>query len=329
MPVPVSSPSEFAFELALCAHLEETTDWLPARQLGASVFSQGSRIIDVCAVVPGPAADFDARTRITSSAIPAPAIESSVGVGRSVFWRDAFDCHPARARRATERAVEVGFFESERRRGREYVRRATRYPDDWFARLVGIENKPDLGEPGDLLRQLRLDVSLALFDEVVLATESYVTGAHLNRIPKEVGVWRFDPESGDREVVREATPLAADATGVEPVEYESLHTDVAFVTPAEKRTARLQLAERTYGKGWRRYDLPGCEHATVDADGRPVCSHFGRVVDPGSECGSDCSAFAPADPPAFDRERLRDARSDWVADPRGVARRQSGLDRFS
>ncbi|KAB1187359.1 MULTISPECIES: DUF5787 family protein [Haloferax] len=327
MPAPVSSPSEFAFELALCAHLEQTTDWLPARQLGASVASPGSRIIDICAVVPGP--EFDDRTRISARDIPATAIESDVGVGRAVFWRDAFDCHPARARRATDRAVEAGFLESERRRGREYVRRATRYPDEWFSRLVGIENKPDLGEPGDLLRQLRLDVSLSLFDEVVLATESYVTGAHLNRIPEEVGVWRFDPETGEREVVREADTLAADAIGVEPVEYESLHTDVALVSPADKRTARLRLAERAYGKGWRRYDLPGCAHASVDSDGRPVCEHFGRVVDPGSECGSTCGGFTPADAPAFDREGLRASRTGWVADPHGVARRQSGLDRFS
>ncbi|ELK55782.1 hypothetical protein D320_02657, partial [Haloferax sp. BAB-2207] len=69
MPVPASSPSEFAFELALCARLEQTTDWLPARQLGASVASPGSRIIDVCAVVPGPG--FDDRARITDRAIPA------------------------------------------------------------------------------------------------------------------------------------------------------------------------------------------------------------------------------------------------------------------
>ncbi|EMA00009.1 hypothetical protein E6P09_01720 [Haloferax mediterranei ATCC 33500] len=322
----MSSPSEFAFELALCSHLEQTTDWLPARQLGAAVASPGSRIIDICAVVPGPA--FTDRTRITDRDIPATAIESDVGVGRAVFWRDAFDCPPARARRATDRAVEVGFFESEHRRSREYVRRATRYPGDWFSRLVGIENKPDLGEPGDLLRQLRLDVSLALFDEVVLATESYVTGAHLNRIPDQVGVWRFDPETGEREVVRDAEPLTADATGVEPVEYHSLHTDVALVPPADKRTARLRLAERAYGKGWRGYDLPACTHAGVDADGRPVCEHFGRVVDPGSECGTECTAFEPADPPELDRAELREARTGWVADPTGITRRQSGLDRF-
>ncbi|WP_193788084.1 DUF5787 family protein [Haloferax elongans] len=326
MSPPVSSPSEFAFEVALCAALETTTDWLPARQLGASVASPGSRIIDVCAVVPGPA--FNDRTRITNRAIPATAIESDVGTGRAVFWRDGFDCHPARARRATDAAVDVGFFESEVRRGREYVRRAARYPDDWFSRLVGIENKPDLGEPGDLLRQLRLDVSLGLFDEVVLATESYVTGAHLNRIPEEVGVWRFDPDTGEREVVREAETLTPDDLGVEPVEYHSLHTNVALVSPADKRTARLRLAERAYGKGWRAYNLPGCAHAAVDEDGRPVCEHFGRVVDPGSECGGDCRAFETADPPEFDRAELRERRTGWVSDPSGVARRQAGLDRF-
>ncbi|WP_172795734.1 DUF5787 family protein [Haloferax sp. Q22] len=326
MPAPVSSPSEFAFELALCAHLEQTTDWLPARQLGASVASPGSRIIDVCAVVPGPG--FDERACITDSAIPATAIESDVGAGSAVFWRDGFDCHPGRARRATDRAVEVGFFESERRRSREYVRRAARYPDDWFARLVGIENKPDLGSPGDLLRQLRLDVSLAVFDEVILTTESYVTGAHLNRIPEEVGVWRFDPDTGDREVVREPRPLSPHSTGVEPIEYHSLHTDVALVSPAEKRTARLRLAERAYGKGWRAYDLPACAHARVDADGRPVCAHFDRVVDPGSECGADCSAFDAAAPPELDRDGLRESRTGWVADPPGAVRRQSGLDRY-
>ncbi|ELZ92861.1 hypothetical protein C440_12109 [Haloferax mucosum ATCC BAA-1512] len=326
MPGPVSSPSEFAFELALCAHLEQTTNWLPARQLGAAVASPGSRIIDVCAVVPGP--EFADRTRITARDIPATAIESDVGVGRAVFWRDAFDCHPTRARRATDRAVEAGFFESERRRSREYVRRATRYPEDWFSRLVGIENKPDLGEPGDLVRQLRLDVHLALFDEVVLATESYVTGAHLNRIPDEVGVWRFDPETGEREVVRDADSLATGATGVEPVEYHSLHTDVALVSPADKRTARLRLAERAYGKGWRGYDLPACVRAGVDDDGRPVCDHFGRVVDPGSECGPECPAFEASDPPEHDFSGLREGRTGWVEAPSGVRRRQSGLDRF-
>jgi hypothetical protein len=317
---------EFAFELALCAHLEETTEWLPARQLGAAVAAPGSRIIDVCAVVPGPA--FDERARISSRSIPSHAIASDVGVGRAVYWRDAFDLHPETAREAVDAAVENGFFERERRGGRDYVRQTTRYPDEWFARLVGVENKPDLGDPGALERQLRTDVSLALFDEVVLATESFVTRAHLNRIPEAVGVWRFDPETGDRDVVRDPTPLPSAESGVELVEEHPLRTDVAVVSAAEKTRARRRLAERAYGKGWRTYDFPACANAEVTADGRPYCAHFDCVVDPARECGTTCSAFEAADAPSLDVAALRDDRTPWVADPDGVARRQSGLDRF-
>ncbi len=317
---------EFGFELALCAYLEATTDAVVARQLGAAVAAPGSRIADVCLVEPGPG--FDERAAITNRALPALAVESDVGVGRAVYWKDAFDCHPDIARRAVDRAVELGFFESERRGGREYVRGATRYPDDWFDGLVGIENKPDLGRPGDLERQLRLDVSLALFDEVYLATESYVTRAHLNRIPEEVGVWRFDPELGEREIVREATPLDVSESGIELVDERPLRTDVAVVSAAAKARKRRRIAERAYGKGWRTYDFPACRRAGATTDGRPRCEHFGRVVDPGSECGPSCPGFERGDPPAVDTDALRDERSPWVADPSGVRRRQTGLDRF-
>jgi hypothetical protein len=317
---------EFAFELALCAHLEETTEWVLGRQLGAAVANPGARVMDVVGVVPSP--ELDARAAITSETIPPLAIESDVGVGEAVYWRDAFDCHPDHARDVMERAVEVGFFERERRGGRTYVRQSTRYPDDWYGRLVGIENKPDLGRPGDLERQLRVDTALSLFDEVWLATESYVTGAHLNRLPEQVGIWRFDPATGDREVVREATALPVDTPGVEPLDEHPLRTDVALVSAAEKATTRRRIAERVWGKGWRTYALPACAHADVTDDGRPYCTHFDRVVDPASDCGEVCPAFQAGEAPAVDRETLRDARTPWVAKPTGVARQQTGLDRW-
>ncbi|SFK60746.1 hypothetical protein SAMN04487950_0148 [Halogranum rubrum] len=321
---------EFGFELALCSHLEATTDSVVARQLGGTVVAPGNRIVDVVLVEQGP--EFDARTRITDQRIPTLAVESDVGVGSAVYWKDAFDCHPERAREVTDWALSVGFFERERggrgrHGGREYVRRTTRYPD-WFSSLTAIENKPDLGTPGDLERQLRTDVSLALFDEVILATESYVTRAHLNRIPEQVGVWRFDPETGEREVVREPTTLTPESTGVELLDRQPLRTDVAFVDAAEKARVRRRVAEKAYGKGWRSYDLPACAHATATADGRPYCEHFGCVVDPGADCGASCTAAEPSDPPAVDLAALRDERSPWVANPAGVARRQVGLDRF-
>ncbi|MFB6107268.1 MAG: DUF5787 family protein [Haloplanus sp.] len=314
---------EYAFELALCSHLEATREWVLGRQLGATVSRPGRRVVDVCGVVPGP--DFDARAAITSETIPPRAVESDVGLGRAVDPRDAFDCGADAARRATDRAVEVGFFETERRRGRRYVRQATRYPD-WVGRLVGIENKPDLDRPGDLERQLRHDVSLSLFDEVVLATESYVTGAHLNRIPEAVGVWRF--ADGEVEVVREATALPVAETGVEPLDDRPLRTDVAFVTGEAKARKRRALAERAYGKGWRPASYPGCASMDPTADGRPYCAAYDAVVDPASDCGEACPAFDAAAPPAVDCENLRDARTPWVADPEGVTRRQTGLDRF-
>jgi len=327
--------SEYAFELALCAHLERTHEWVLGRQIGASVADPGARVVDVCAVVPG--REFDRRAAITDETIPPRAVESDVGPGRAVDPASAFDCAPEHARRVADRAVEVGFFEAERRGSRRHVRATTRYPD-WFGCLIGIENKPDLGRPGDLRRQLRRDASLGLFDLSILATESYVTGAHLNRIPDAVGVWRFSEASetprgdgeavgGDLTVVREPTPLDPAAPGVEPLATQPLRTDVAVVAPEAKARKRRAVAERAYGKGWRP-DYPGCDAMCPTDDGRPYCAAFDRVVDPASKCGEACSRYVPADPPTVDRAALRDDRTPWVADPAGVARRQAGLDRF-
>jgi hypothetical protein len=315
---------EFAFELALCAHLEAATDWVVGRQLGGAVADPGARVIDVVGIAPGPV--FDERTAITDGTIPPRAVESGVGVGRAVPVGDVADSEWDRE--WVQAAVETGFFEREYDGGRECVRRATRYPDGWFDRLVAVENKPDLARPGGLERQVRLDVALGLFDEVVVATASYVTRAHLNRLPEAVGVWRFDPGSGDREVVREPTHLDVEGHGVEPTDERPLATDIAFASPAQKRRARRRIAERAYGKGWRNYRLPACEHARVLDDGRPYCAAYDRVVDPRRECGADCPDHAPGDPPPVDRAALRAARTPWVPDPDGVARRQSGLDRF-
>ncbi|PSP84985.1 hypothetical protein BRC83_03500 [Halobacteriales archaeon QS_1_68_17] len=314
---------EFGFELALCAHLERTREWILGRQLGAAV--RGRRVIDVAAVEPGPA--FDARAAITDRTIPAPAVESDVGPGRARYWKDAFDCHPDRARAVVDRAVELGFFERERHNGREYVRQTVRYPD-WFGRIVGVENKPDLTRPGDLETQLRTDVCLGLFDEVVLATESYVTGAHRNRIPDEVGIWRFHPGDGEREVVREPTPLSPDEPGVELVERGAARTDVRIVAPGEKARARRRLAERAYGKGWRTYEFPACSRVDPGADCLPHCEWHGRLVRPATECGSDCPGHDPAEPPARDAEAVRADRTPWRPDPDGRTRQQSSLDHF-
>jgi hypothetical protein len=334
--------AEYAFELALCAHLERQRAGVLARQLGVGVRAPGRRVVDVVHVSPGPA--FDERAALTGATIPPAAVESDVGTGRARHWKTAFDCHPEKARRAVDRAVEVGFFEREHRGCREYVRQVARYPDDWAGRVLGVENKPDLGSPGDLATQLRKDVALGLLDEVVLATESHVTGAHLNRIPDAVGVWRVHREDGgarDRagngaadsshpalrvEVVREPTPLDDDG-GVELLAEHPGRTDVAVADADDLAGARRRLLERAYGKGWRTYDLPGCVEVAPGDAGLPYCAWKGRVVDPG-DCGPACPGFDPADPPAVDLDAVRDDRTDWVADPEGAASRQAGLDRF-
>jgi len=329
--------SEFAFELEVCQALEQRRRGIIARQLGGSVATPGGRILDIVVVEPGPA--FDDRTQLTPRAIPTAALEADVGTGRARYWKDCFDCHPDRARRAVERAIDIGFFEVERRKGREYVRQVARYPD-WYGRLVGIENKPDLGRPGDLEAQLRLDVSLGLLDAVVLATESYVTRAHLNRLPEEVGVWRVHrvAAEADRrpvteiEVVREPTPLESAKPGIEPLASHPGRSDIAVVDTEAKARARRRLAERVYGKGWRTYEFPGCARVGAGScggcGGLPQCSWYDRFVDAASECGPDCPGYEAATPPDIDLDVERAETSPWVADPDGKQRRQAGLDRF-
>jgi len=320
------SPREFAFELALCSTLEERTDWVIGRQLGAAVASPGRRIADVVGVVPG--SNFAARAEITAAAIPVRAVESDVGVGRAVPRRRAVRESGLLRESTVDAAVDAGFFTAERRDGREHLRQATRYPEGWFDRLIGIENKPDLGEPGPLERQLRVDVELGVFDRVVVATRSHVTRAHLNRLPPEAGVWRFDPDTGDRTVVREPTPLAVDDPGIELLADRPLETEIAVVDADAKARARRRIAERAYGKGWRSYDLPACARADATEDGRPHCAWFDRVVDPRRECGPDCPGHDPGPKPDVDADALRDAETPWRRTPSGVVRRQSGLDRF-
>jgi hypothetical protein len=318
---------EFGFEVALCAQLERE-DRVVARQLGAS--TTGRRVIDIACVEPGPA--FEDRAAITPYTIPDRAIESSIGVGRWRHWSDALLGDSDWAREATARAVEMGFFERTRRAGRELVRQARRYPEDWFGAITGIENKPDLESPGDLERQLRTDVSLGLFDRVVLATESYVTRAHLNRLPPEVGVWRFDPASDERETVREPTTLDSRGLGIEVRNREPARTDFTVVPPARKAVLRRRLAERAYGKGWRTYQFPDCGRVSVgEAAGTrsiPRCSYYNRTVRPATECGPACPGYERGEPPAFDADAERDRRTPWVRNPTGVSRTQSGLDRF-
>ncbi len=140
-------PMEYAFELALCAALEQS-ERVVSRQHGGAVVAAGSRIVDICLLEPGP--EFNDRAAITDQTIPALAIEADIGPGEAIPAREAFDIRPDRRADIVERACEVGYLTRERRGGTTIVRATTRYPDEWFGRLVAIENKPDLDRAGDL-----------------------------------------------------------------------------------------------------------------------------------------------------------------------------------
>ncbi|WP_435100468.1 DUF5787 family protein [Halarchaeum sp. P4] len=323
---------EFGFELRLCAHLERDYP-VVSRQLGTSVRAAGGRIVDVVCLTRGP--DFDARTELTPATIPPEILAADVGVGR---WRrvtDAFDGPPARARSLAERGRDAGFLELARRDGHEVVRQTVRYPDDWVGDIVGIENKPDLDTPGNLADQLRHDVSLGVLDYAILATESYVTRAHLNRLPDEVGVWRVDVDDTDPiEVVREPTRLDRDDWGLEPGETHPGSREVHPVSPDAKAIQRRRVAERAYGKGWRTYELPGC--ANIDPDWGaeagietlPFCAYKDRLVAAASECGPDCPGYEETEASDVDFDAERAARQAWTPES-GSVRHQSGLDRWT
>ncbi|AKH98456.1 DUF5787 family protein [Halanaeroarchaeum sulfurireducens] len=330
---------EYGFELRLCAHLERdglpglpdvSADGILGRQLGTSVHAAGGRIVDVVYVEPGP--DFGDRVALTAESIPEPAIEADVGVGRFVRESRAIDGPPERARRIAERAAEIGFYERDRRDGRDMVRQVARYPD-WYGRIVGIENKPDLGTPGDLTTQLRTDASLGVLDAAILATESYVTGAHLNRLPDPVGVWRVHPEPEPSvEVIREPTPLDPERPGIEPLAWHTDRTDVRVVSADAIATQRRRIAERVYGKGWRTFAMPACKRCVpnrTNAATLPYCEFRDRVVNPADECTADCPGHEPADPPDVDLDAERARRTAWEPAPAPKTRRQADLDRFS
>lgn len=317
---------EYGFELRVCARLERRFEGVVARQVGTAV--GGERVMDAVVVTPGPA--FAERAAITPETIPPAVLEAGVGLTWTPVT-DAFEAAPERARRLAERGVAVGFLERARRGGRDVIRQVARYPD-WVGGIGGVENKPDLGTPGDLATQLRKDVSLGLLDWVVVATESYVTGAHLNRIPRAVGVWRVEP-GGDEpiEVVREPEPLDPDAPGLQVEARHPGRTDLRPVSAARKGRQRRRVAERAYGRGWRPA-LPACAsaraEAAADSTCLPGCAWKDRLVDPGAECGPSCPGYEPADPPDADPEAERARNTAWVADPEGRARRQVGLDRW-
>lgn len=321
--------TEFGFEISLCAALETRQEGIIARQLGAGVDRSGRRIMDVVTIKPGP--QFDRRTELTSDRIPDWLIEAPIGPGRFRPADKVLAGDPQRRKERIDWGVDLGLLEYRRKNGTRMIRQTARYPDQWFETIVGVENKPDLGRPGDLDVQTRFDVSLGLLDYVIVATETHVTRAHLNRIPDEVGVWEYSPGE-EITVVQEPSRLAVTTHGIELVESRSDHMAIQPIDPDQKAIARRRLAERAYGKGWRTFSPPPCTQCTlVERHGTqslPYCQAYDQIIHPATECGPDCPAYEPGDrpPTAFESERAQ--RTGWNRQLTEITRKQAGLDRF-
>jgi len=318
--------TEGAFELQLCAHMERVRTAVVARQIGASPLRDRRRIIDIVSVAPGPA--FEVRSQIGPAAIPEELIRAEIPTGRAVPAGQCLSIDPPYRETVLEAGAAAGYIECDRRAGRTYIRRTVAYPSDWFGPILAIENKPDLNRPGALTDQLRFDLSLAVADRVVIATASSVTGAHLNRIPAAVGVWEFEPAAGALTVHREPDALPVATPAMVPTDQQSDHTKLRPVTVEQKQRLRRQIAERAYGRGWRRFPLVGCAHFHLDDAAAPRCTELERPIDPTHTCGTHCPYFTEASPPTDIRGQVRAQRTPWEPDVDGFAREQSRIGEF-
>ncbi|MFB6093462.1 MAG: DUF5787 family protein [Halanaeroarchaeum sp.] len=310
------SDHEFGFELRVCDWAER--HWPPegadrpvlvARQLGTAHRRWDTVVLEVDPDGLEERARFGER-RLDSDLLhvvrDAPADWA--------YYRDVLPDpgYPWRyVREAVHRAADRGVLEERTAGGRIEIRRVAPYPD-WVERVVAVENKPDLDASAAraLRSQIERDVAAGLADEVWIATRPTGEGvepALLEDVPVEAGILAIDGETGD--VLWHPSALAVDEPGTvieergEVGEYDSTAGRFDYRSPAEKRTKRLEIAERAYERGWRSYldaMRPDCRHFGVERVDRhvaPVCGAKERRQT-AAECRGGCPAFEP-EPPAW------------------------------
>ncbi|WP_251330552.1 DUF5787 family protein [Haloplanus pelagicus] len=293
--------AEFGFELVTCRWaerawpLDRETDAVPvvARQLGTR-----NRRWDTVVVEADPNG-LAARAAFGGDALDSDLLHVVRNAPAEWAWyRDALPDpgYPWRYVRAdVHRAEDRGVVETRRSGNRIEIRRIAPYPD-WMRRIVAVENKPDLSASAAraLGEQLAHDVETALADEVwvaTAATDETVEPALLEDLPVEAGVLTLDFE--------ESTPAAQVAWHPAP-----LDPDVeTSLSPAEKATKRLELAERAYGSGWRSYVetmRPDCRWFELRREAGAFVPWCGakECHQTAAECAGSCADFQP-EPPAW------------------------------
>jgi hypothetical protein len=309
----VPADHEFGFELLVCEWAER--NWHPvegerpavvARQLGTR-----SRRWDTVVVEVDPDA-FATRREFGDRDLDSDLLHVVRNAPAAWAWyQDALPDpgYPWRyVRAAVHRAADRDLVETRRSGNRIELRRKRPYPD-WVDRVVAIENKPDLDASAAraLADQLRRDVAMGLADEVWLATArtaERVEPALLEDLPPEVGILVLDhPEA---EVAWLPTTLPVGEPGTRALERPDDGRSAArfeYADPDWKHDKRLELAERAYGRGWRRFAdtmRTDCRHFQLRREDRallPWCDAKGRCQT-ASECAGSCPEFEP-EPPAW------------------------------
>lgn len=304
---------EFPFELFVCRWLER--NWplagvleddqtvLVGRQLGTQ-----HRRWDTAVVVATRTA-LRQRARFGPDTLDADLLRVLQNAPAAFEWyRDVIPTpeFPWRyVREAVRRASERDLIETRHRSGRLEYRRRWTFPD-WPDRIVVFENKPDLDASAadDLAGQLRHDVALGLADETWVCTRrtgDAVEPIVLESIPVEAGILTVDPAQAMGTVEWYPRQLEVLAPG-QQIDHRS-ETTGGTVSAEQKRTTRLVLAERVYGRGWRSYIesmRPDCRHFTLreHATGYiPWCEAKGRCQTQ-RECAGSCAQFEPEPPQA-------------------------------
>ena len=303
--MPSPTDTEFGYELCVCRWAELA--WPPADEAGSESDPQRDSVALVARQIGTKQRRWD--TIIVECNPAALRHRASFGDGELdsdllhvvrnapaewQWYQDALPDpgYPWRyVREAVHRAADRGCLNTRKQGNRIEIKQIAPYPD-WVQRLIAIENKPDLDASAadQLADQLEHDVETGLADEVWVATTktgATVEPALLESLPVEAGILTTDFSEG---VASDAAQVAWHPTTLTPT-HDSEY----------RRSRRLELAERAYGRGWRSYHTtmrPDCRHFQLEREGRlliPWCAAK-ACNQTAASCSRSCDKFEPEPP---------------------------------